>query len=183
MSPLPHQNRRRTVLVNPRLQIGAALLFSAVVLVGGALFAWLIYRGARDALWEASVQGHFRFDTPYQVVSDQVVRQLLQLFSVVAVAGVVTFLLIIRRIQAGMNRLIEVLRLSGEGDLSSPTDAPGLREVAIFGAQLDAVREYTLGQIREIRSEVELLRKEPVSPEEFRSRWDGLKEKIGRIAP
>lgn len=183
MSPLPHQNRRRTVLINPRLQIGTALLFAAVAVAGGALFAWLICTGAREALWAASVQGHFRFDTPYQVVSDQVVRQLLLLFSLVAAAGIVIFLLLVRRIRSGMNRLVEVLRLSGEGDLSSPTDAPGLRDVAIFGKQLDAVRGVLLDRIREIRSGAEELRRDPVPLEEFQSRWDGLKERVGRILP
>jgi len=183
MTPLPHQNRRRTVLINPRLQIGTALVFTAVVFLGGALFAWVMYRGSREALWAASIQGHFRFDTPYQIVSDQMVRQLITLFAVVAVAGILTFLLLIQRIRAGMIRLRTVLRMSGEGDLSSPTNAPGLQDVAIFGKQLDSAREYTLGQILEIRAEVEILRKEPLSPEEFQERWDRVKEKIGRVVP
>lgn len=183
MSPLPHRNWRRTVLINPRLQIGAALLFTAVVFLSGSLFAWILYRGSRESLWAASVQGHFRFDTPYQVVGDLMVRQLITLFTVVAATGILTFLLLIRRIHAGMNRLREVLRMSGEGDLSSPTNAPGLRDVAIFGKQLDAVRGHALEQIRELREEVKFLRKEPLSPEEFQERWDRVKEKIGRIAP
>lgn len=183
MSPLPHQSRRRTVLINPRLQIGTTLLFAAVVLLSGALFAWLIYRGARETLWTASVQGHFRFDTPYQVVSDQVIRQLATLFAMVAAVGILSFLLLIRRIRAGMTRLREVFRISEEGDLSSPTNAPGLRDVAIFGEQLDAARGYTLDQIRQIRAEVEVLRKDPLSEEEFQRRWNGLKESFGRIVP
>lgn len=183
MSPFPHRSRGRTVLISPRLQIGTALVFTAVVFLGGALFAWIIYRGSREALWAASFRGHFRFDTPYQVVSDQVVRQLAALFAVVAGAGILTFLLLVRRIRAGMTRLREVLRMSGEGDLSTPTNAPGLRDVAIFGKQLDAARECTLDRIREVRAEVEVLRKEPLSAEEFRRRWAGLKEKIGGIVP
>ena len=65
--------------------------------------------------------------------------------------------------------------MSGEGDLSSPANAPGLREIGIFGKQLDAARGYTLEQIREIREEAEVLRREPLSPEEFRERWDRVK--------
>lgn len=183
MTPFSPQSRRRTVLINPRLQIGTALVFTAVVFLGSALFAWLIYRGAREAFWAASIQGHYRFDTPYQVVGPQVVRQLIALFVVVAASSIVTFLMLIRRIRVGMVRLREVLRMSGEGDLSSPTNAPGLRDVAIFGKQLDTVRGYTLDRIREIREEVEVLRKEPLSPEEFQERWYRVKEKIGRIVP
>lgn len=183
MSPLPRQSRRRTVLINPRLQIGAGLLFTAVVVLGGILFAVLIFQGARDALRDASVQGHFRFDAPYQVVGDRLVRQLLLLFSVVTLAGTAAFLLLVRRFRTGMNRLLEVLRMSGEGDLSTATNASGHRDVAVFGVQLDAVREYALDRIREIRAEVQLLRKEPVPPEEFQERWDALKENIGRGTP
>lgn len=183
MSPLPHQKRRRTFLINPRLQVGPALLFTAAVILGGTLFVWLCYRGSRETLWAASFQGHFRFDTPYQVVGGRLIRQLLILFSVVTAAGILAFLLLVRRIRAGLSRLCEVLRSSGEGDLSSPTNAPGLREMADFGKQIDAVRGYTLDRIREIRAEVGILRKEPLSEEEFRQRWDGLREKIGRIVP
>jgi len=183
MSRHPHQNRRRTVLINPRLQIGTALVFTAVVFLGGALFAWIFYRESREALWAASIQGHFRVDTPYQVVGDQVVRHLFTLFAGLAAACILMSLLLIQRIRAGMNRLREVLRMSGEGDLSSPANAPGLREIGIFGKQLDAARGYTLEQIREIREEAEVLRREPLSPEEFRERWDRVKEKIGRIVP
>lgn len=183
MSPLPHQSRRRSVLINPRIQIGTALVFTVVVLLGGTLFAWILYRGSREALWAASIKGHFQVDSPYQVVSDRMVLQLITLFAGVTAAGILTFQLLLRRIRVGMNRLREVLRLSGDGDLSSPTNAPGLRDIAIFGKQLDAVRGYTLDQIREIREEVEVLRKEPLSPEEFQERWERVKEKIGRIVP
>lgn len=183
MSSLSPHNRRRTVLVIPRLQVGVPLVFSAVVLLGGALFAWLTYRGAREALWAASLQGHFRFETPYEIVSKEMVRQLAALFVAVVLASIAAFLLIVRRIRAGMLRLVETLRMSGEGDLSTPTNAPGLRDVAIFGNQLDAIRGHTLGQIGEIREEIGILRKEPLSPEEFQLRWDRLKDAIGRIVP
>lgn len=183
MSPLPRQSRRRTVLINPRLQIGAAILFTAVLVLGGTLFAVLIFQGARDALRDASFQGHFRIDSPYQVVGDRLVRQLIFLFSVVTLAGTAVFLFLVRRLRTGMNRLLEVFRLSGEGDLSTATNASGHRDLAIFGVQFDAVREYALDRIREIRAEVELLRKDPVPPEEFQERWDALKERIGRGTP
>lgn len=181
MSPLPQPIRRRTVLVNPRLQIGTALVFTAMVFLGGALFAWVFHQGSREALWAASYQGHFRLDSPYQVVGDPMIRQLVALFAVLVAACTLAFLLLIRRIRAGVNRLREVLRMSGEGDLSSPANAPGLREIGIFGEQLDAVRGSMLEQIREIREEAEILRKEPLPPEEFQERWGRLKQKIGRI--
>jgi len=183
MSPIPRQSRRRTVLINPRFQIGAALLFTAVLVLGGTLFAVLIFQGVRDALRDASVQGHFRFDTPYQVVGDRVVRQLILLFSVVTLAWTAAFLLFVRRLRNGMTRLLEVLRMSGEGDLSTATNASGHRDLAVFGVQLDSGREYALDRIREIRAEVQLLRKEPLPPEEFQDRWDALKERIGRGTP
>lgn len=183
MSPIPQQKRRRTFLVNPRLQVGAALLFTAAVFLGGILFAWLCYRGSREALWAASFQGHFRFETPYQLVGGRMVRLLVVLFAMVTAAGALIFLLFVRRIRAGLNRLCEVLRTSGEGDLSSSTNAPGLRELSEFGSQVDAVRGYTLDQIRGIRAEVEIMRKEPLPQEEFRQRWEGLRDQIGRIVP
>lgn len=183
MSPLAYQNRRRTVLVNPRLQVWVPLVFSAVVLLGGALFAWLVYRGAREALWGASLQGHFRFDTPYDIVSHRMVRQLAALFAVVFVASAAAFLILVRRIRAGLLRLVETLRMSGEGDLSTPTNVPGIRDLGLFGSQLDAIRGHTLGQIEGIREEAGILRKEPLPPEEFQLRWDRLRDAIGRIVP
>lgn len=183
MSPQAYQSRRRTVLVTPRLQVWVPLVFSAVVLLGGALFAWLIYRGAREALWAASLQGHFRFNTPYDIVGHQMVRQLAALFAVVVTASIAAFLVLVRRIRAGLLRLVETLRLSREGDLSTPTNAPGIRDLGVFGSQLDAIRGHTLGQIEGIREEVGILRKEPLPPEEFQLRWDRLKEAVGRIVP
>lgn len=181
MSPIPKQTRRRTILINPRLQAGTALVFGGVLLLAGALFAWFVYRDSREALWTASIRGHFGFDTPYRIVGDRVVRQLILLYATLSASSTLIFLLLIRRIRAGMTRLREVLRISGDGDLSSPSNAPGLREIGMFGRQLDAVRSDTLDRIREIREEVEILRAGSLPPGEFQERWDRVKERIGRI--
>jgi hypothetical protein len=180
-STLP--KRRRIMFIHPGLQGGAALCFAVVVVAGAALFALFVYNGLKQALWDASYMGHFRFRTPYQVVDDILLTHLAGLFLGVLCVSFAVFFLLVHRIRAGIGRVTEVLAASGKGDLSTPTEAPGLKAIASFGKQVDAARSYTLSRIGEIRAELDILSSGPQAPEEFRKRWDSLKEKIGRLAP
>lgn len=177
------KNRRKIVYINPRVQGGTTLFFSAIVVAGAALFSWLVYDHIRLALWDSTYRGHFQIRTPYQIVDDIVISHLAALFVGVLAASFIAFFLLMRRIRAGIRRVAEVLELSAEGDLSTPTNAPGLKEIESFGEQLDAARAHTLSRIREIREDLAFLRSGAASPEECRSRWEDLKGKIGRVAP
>jgi len=177
------RNRRKIVFINPRVQGGTVLFFSAIVVAGAALFAGLVYDHIRQALWDSTYRGHFLIRTPYQIVDDIVISHLAALFVGVLAASFIAFFLLMRRIRAGIRRVAEVLELSSEGDLSTPTNAPGLKEIGSFGEQLDIARSHTLSGIREIREDLAFLRSGSASPEESRSRWEDLKGKIGRMAP
>ncbi|HEY6097029.1 MAG TPA: hypothetical protein VIU83_03155, partial [Candidatus Deferrimicrobium sp.] len=90
---------------------------------------------------------------------------------------------VIRKVHMATERIAAVFRVSGEGDLSTPTIKPGPGEFAAFGKQVDAARARTLEVIDGIRAEVDFMRKESLPDDEFLKRWEGLKEKIGRLAP
>jgi methyl-accepting chemotaxis protein len=175
--------RRRTKLVNPKFQGGAAVLIIAVVLVAGTLVAVLLFRDLRQALGDASARGHFGFQTPFRVVSDILVRHLLALFVLVFAGGSLAFLWYVRRVRLGISRLTEVFEAAGKGDLSSPSDVRSFKELVDFGMEIDEVRFYTLALIEEIREEAKAIRTSDLSQMEFEKRWDALKEKIGRIVP
>ncbi|MGB3400551.1 MAG: hypothetical protein WBA34_10355 [Candidatus Deferrimicrobiaceae bacterium] len=180
----PHfRFRRQTRLVNPRFQGGAAILVIAVVLAAGALVAVLLFCDIRQALGDASARGHFGFPTPFRIVSDILVRQLLALFALVFAGGSLAFLLYVRRIRLGISRLTKVFEAAEKGDLSSPSNVRGFKELAEFGAEIDEVRSYTLALIGEVRGEAEAMRTSDLSQAEFEKRWEALKEKIGRIVP
>lgn len=183
MSPVPATVRRRTVLVNAKLQLGTAAALAAVLLAGGILFGAAFHREGRDALVTASFRGHFFFRTPYDVLGDLVVRHLLFLFALVTAAGCALLLLLLRWIDAGLAGIADAFRVSAEGDLSSPTRVRGPQGIATFGAQIDEVRGQVLERIGEIRREIGVLRSEPLPQEEFLRRWEGLKEKIRGFAP
>lgn len=180
----PHfKYRRRTKLVNPKFQGGAAILIIAVVLAAGALVAVLLFRDLRQALGNASASGHFGFPAPYRIVSDILVRQLLALFALVFAGGSLAFLWYVRRIRLGISRLTEVFEAAEKGDLSSPSNVRSFKELVDFGTEIDEVRSYTLDLIEEIRGEAKAIRTSDLSQVEFEKRWDALKEKIGRIVP
>lgn len=184
MKTMRPNEQRRIILINPRFQGRVAMLFTAIILVGGGLLAFTIYGDARDALWNASVRGHFETElTPYTIVRTVLVRDLAVLFVGLLAASFVLFFLLMRRIRRGLGRLVEVMRKSGDGDLSTPTGLHGPREMTMFGERLDGIRARTLLEIREVRKEALVLEKENLPQEEHRRRWEELKERIGRIAP
>ena len=176
----PHV-RRRSKLVNPRLQGGAAIRIAVVVFVFGTLIAFLLFRDIRQALWDASYSGHFVFPTSFRVVGGILVRRLVVLFALVFAGGSLAFFWHVRGIRRGISRLVEVFEASATGDLSSPVGVPSPGGIIDFEREIDDVRSYTLGLIDEVRGEVEALRTSVLSEEEFARNWEDLKEKIGRI--
>ena len=183
MTALQQQKRRKIVFIYPGFQGGAALAFAAVVFVVWAIFSWHIFGDVGQALRDVSLMGHYRFQSTYDIVGASVIRHLAGLFAGILLAGIALFFLVIRRIRIGTERIAAVFRLSGEGDLSTPTDAPGPGEFAALGKEIDAARTRTLDVIDGLRGEVDLMRKEPLPEDEFLKRWEGLKERIGRLAP
>lgn len=183
MNANPTPTRRRTRLINAPLQVGTALLPAAAVLAGGILFAVMFHAECREALRAALFRGHVSFRTPYDLVGALMVRRLAALFALGTVAGGALLLLRLRGVGAGLARVAEVFRMSAEGDLSSPADPPGPRGITVLGSRVDEVRGHVLGLIGEVRADVDLLRREPLPEDEFLRRWEGLKEKMGRIAP
>lgn len=176
-------SRRRTIFVNPKFQVGVALCFTTMILAGAALFAWLFHFSARRMLLAASFQGHYHFLAPYEIIGGSMTRHLAVLFLGVMAASLPLFLLLVRRIRRGVDRLLETFRLSMEGDLSTPTEAQGPPDVMALGTKIDAIRSRTLAQINDIRAEAEFLSKEPLPPDEFNRRWDALKQAMRRVAP
>lgn len=183
MTALQQQKRRKIVFISPRFQGGLALAFSAVVFVGWVLFSWDVIGEVRRALQEISLTGHYRFQSAYDIVGASVIWRLAGLFAGILLACIALFFLALRKIRIGTERIAAVFRLSGEGDLSTPTDARGVGEFHTLGKQVDAARARTLEVIEGIRAEVDLMRKESLPEDEFMKRWEGLKEKIGRLAP
>ncbi len=183
MTTLQQQKRRKIVLISPAFQGGAALAFAVLGVAAAAVFASLVYRDVRMELWSASYAGHFRLQSAYDVAHEPLARHIAGLFAATLVTGVALFFLLVNRVQNATGRIAAVFRLSGEGDLSTPTDAGGPGEFPVVGKQADAARKSTLETIEGIRSEVELMRTESLSEDEFLRRWQGIKERIGRIAP
>lgn len=183
----PHASRpivrRRIILVKPRFQGSIALCFAAVVFAGGALFAGFFHQYARTALRVASLQGHYNFLSPQEILGGALARYALALSAGVLAGSLLVLLLLVRRIRGGAERLLETFRVSMDGDLSSPTNATGLSDIEDLGRKIDASRSRTLSRIREIRADVEFLRGEPLADAEFAKRWDAMKAAIRRIAP
>jgi methyl-accepting chemotaxis protein len=178
-----HPGRRKIVFISPRFQGGAALVFAAVVSVGWALFSWHIVGDIRRALEEMSLAPGDRFRSAYEVVGTGVIRHLAALVAGTLLACAALFFMGVGRIRAGAERMVAALRRSEEGDLSTPTDVQGPVEFAAIGKQIDAARAGALEAIGAIRSEAAFLRKEPLPDDEFMKRWEGLKGRIGRLAP
>ncbi len=178
-----HRIFRRTFLVDPRLQAGAAASFALLVAAAGSVFTWFFGRAAVLALRDASYQAHYHFGSLYDILGGLLVRHLLALFGGALAGSVALAALLLLRIRCGVERLEKEFRVSSEGDLSSWPSGPRIREVAEMGKKTAALRARTLSRIAEIRGEADLLRKEPLSPEEFGARWDQLRRKIERLSP
>ena len=175
--------RRKIHYINPRFQGGAALVISAVVVVGGILFGWLVYRDVGDALREAAMRAHFTMETPHEIVRNALLRHLAGLSVTVTFLTVVVFLLLVKGVRIGVGRAIEAFRASEEGDLSTPTEAGGLKEFRRFGELVDLTRESALSRVTALREEAESLAACGLPAEAFRPRWEELKRKIREVAP
>jgi methyl-accepting chemotaxis protein len=180
-APLPIW--RKIYYVNPQLQGIAALVFAAVIAAGGVLFGVSVYLYLKHALGVASLQGHYTMRCPYEVVREGVAWHAFALFAGVSLVGTAAFLLLVRATERGLGRVVEVIRASAGGDLSTPTKAPGLAEFRRFGGRVDDIRGTTLAQIREIRDEAASLADGDAPREDFRLRWDLPKQKIRKVAP
>ncbi|MGE5752953.1 MAG: hypothetical protein ACM319_04855, partial [Deltaproteobacteria bacterium] len=111
--------------MNPRFQCGVAIRFSMAVFAGGALFGWSFYRCAKSTLRIASLQAHYHFLTPYSILRDLLIWHVAILTAGVLAASLVLLLLLTIRVRRGVGRLVESLRRSAQGDLSTPTKAEG----------------------------------------------------------
>lgn len=184
MSRMPHDHvRRRTTLVIPGLQGGAAACLGAVVLAAAVLIASLLFRDMRQALRDAAYGGHYAFAAPFDVVQVVAGRWLFALAVLVFGGGSLVFLWAVRRVRGGIFPLVASLRASAEGDLSTPTKARGPRALADAGEEIDEVRRRVLAVIGEIREEAAAIRAFSPPDQEFSLRWAALKEKIGGILP
>jgi hypothetical protein len=171
------------LFVNPRFQCGVALCFAAAVFAGGALFGWSFYRCGARALRFASLQAHYHFLEPYSILGESLIRHVAALTAGVLAASLLVLILLVRRVRGGVDRLVDSLHRSAQGDLSTPTAAEGLRDVVRLGNQIDTARTRTLSRIHKLRAEVDLLRREPLPDEEFARRWNELKTAFRNVAP
>ena len=182
-NPAPKPPRPRIRYVSPRFQGPAVVAFAAIIAIGGAIFWKLVDSEFQRVFLRAAIRGHYTFDSAYDIVRDLLASHLAGLFVGVFLAGSVLVLLLVAAIRHGVGRAVGSLRASADGDLSTPTGAGPIGEFNRFGDKIDAARSDTLTSIQEIRSEAAGLAAGGMPPEEFRLRWDELKQRIRRIAP
>jgi hypothetical protein len=175
--------RRKIRYNNPLFQGGAALVVSAMVVAGGVLFGALVYRDVGKALWEAATRGHFVMETPYDIVRDALLWHLAGLSATVSCLTVIVFLLLVKAVRIGVGHAIAAFRASEKGELSTPTETPGLTEFRRFGKLVDLTRESALSRITAVREEAASLATCGLPAEAFRLRWVELKQKIREVAP
>jgi len=181
--PLLHPPRPSIRYVSPRFQGPAVLAFAAIIATGGAIFWKLVDNEFQRVFLHAAIQGHYTFDSAYDIVRDLLAWHLAGLFVGVFLTGSVLVLLLVAATRHGIGKAVDSLRASADGDLSTPTGTGSIGEFDRFGQIIDAARSDTLASILKIRSEAAALAAGGISPEEFRLRWDELKHRIRRIAP
>jgi len=173
----------RIRFVNPRFQGPAVLAFAAIIVIGGAIFWKLVDSEFQRVFLHAAIRGHYTFDSAYDIVRGLLSRHLAGLFLGVFLAGSVLVLLLVAATRSGVGKSVDTLRASADGDLSTPTGTGPIGEFDRFGGKIDAARSETLTSVQEIRSEAAALAAGGMPPEEFRLRWDELKQRIRTIAP
>jgi hypothetical protein len=169
--------------VNPRFQGPAVLAFAAIIVTGGAIFWKLLDSEFQRVFLQAAIRGHYTFDSAYDIVRDLLAWHLAGLFAGVFLTGSVLVLLLVAATRLGIGKAVDSLQASADGDLSTPTRTGSIGEFDRFGEKIDAARSDTLASVLEIRSEATILAAGGIPPEEFRLRWDELKQRIRRIAP
>jgi hypothetical protein len=182
-NPALQQRRPRIRYINPRFQGPAVLAFSAIIVFGGAIFWLLVDSEFQRVFLRAAIRGHYAFDSAYDIVRDLLFWHLAGLFVGVFLTASVLVLLLVAATRRGIGKTVDSLRASADGDLSTPTGTGSIGEFDRFGKIIDAARSDTLASVQEIRSEAAALTAGRISPEEFRLRWDGLKQRIRTIAP
>jgi hypothetical protein len=175
-------SRPRIRYVNPRFQGPAVLAFASIIAIGGAIFWKLVDSEFQRVFLHAAIRGHYTFDSAYDVVRDLLAWHLAGLFVGVFLAGSVLVLLLVAATRLGIGKAVNSLRASADGDLSTPTATGPIGEFDRFGKKIDAARSDTLASVLRIRSEAAALAAGGISPEEFRLRWDELKQRIRGIA-
>ena len=173
----------RIRFVSPRFQGPSILAFAAITTIGGAIFWKLVDDEFRRVFLHAAIRGHYTFNSAYDIVRDLLVRHMAELFAGVFLAGSVLVLLLAYATRHSIGKAIDSLRASADGDLSTPTRMGFIDSLYRFGDKFDAARTDTLDSIRKIRSEATGLSASGIPTEEFRLRWDELKQEIRRIAP
>ena len=181
----PHlpPSRPRIRYVSPRFQGPAVLAFAAIISIGGAIFWKLVDGEFRRVFLRAAIRGHYTFDSAYDIVRDLLASHLAGLFVGVFLTGSVLALLLVAAARIGIGKAVVSLRASADRDLSTPTGTGPMGEFDRFGEKIDAARSETLASVLKVRSETAALAAGGITPEEFRLRWDELKQRIRRIAP
>lgn len=174
--------RPRTRNVSPRFQGPAILAFAVIVATGGVIFWKLVDAEFQRVFLHAAIRGHYMFSSAYDIVRPLLVFHLAGLFVSVFLAGSVLVLFFVAAARHGIGKAVESLRALEDGDLSTPTGTYRFGELKRFGKKIDAARTDTLVSILKIRSEAAALAAGGISPDEFRLRWDELKQRIRGIA-
>jgi len=182
-NPALQMSRTRIRYVSPRFQGPAALAFAVIIAAGGAIFWKLVDGEFQRVFLRAAIRGHYTFGSAYDIVRDLLARHLAGLFVGVFLTGSVLVLLLVAATRHGIGKVVDSLRASADGDLSTPTIKGPIGDFTRFGEKIDAARSDTLAFVQEIRSETAALSAGGISQEEFRLRWDELKQRIRRIAP
>lgn len=183
MTRHPSPYRRKIRYVSPRLQGGSALLSAAVIGAGGTIFGVLAGKALRQMLLAAAVRGHFPMRSAFEIVRHPLAIYLAALFAGVFLAGAAVFLVMLLSTRRGIERVVRAFRASAERDLSTPCRLRGAGAAGRIGAAADAARAETLARLDSIRTEARDLAGSGAPAEEFRLRWDALKQRIREIAP
>lgn len=176
-----HPSRIR--YVSPRFQGPAVLAFAAIIVAGGAIFWKLVDGEFQRVFLRAAIRGHYTFNSAYDIVRDLLVWHLAGLFTGVFLAGSALVLLLIAATRRDIGKAVASLEASAEGDLSTPTRMGYIGGLDRYGEAIDAARSDTLASIQKIRRKATALATSGISPEEFRLRWDELKQEIRSFAP
>ena len=182
-NPALQAPRPKIRYVSPRFQGPAVLAFAVIIATGGVIFWKLVDAEFQRVFLHAAIRGHYTFNSAYDIVRDLLVSHLAGLFVGIFLAGSVLVLFLVAAARHGIGKAVESLRALEDGDLSTPTGRCPIGEFERFGEKIDAARSDTLVSILKIRSEAAALAAGGSSPEEFRLRWDELKQRIRGIAP
>jgi len=183
MTRAQNPTRRKIRYINPRLQGGAALLFALVIGLGGTVFGVLAGRALRQTILAAAVRGHYPMRSAFEIVREPLLWHLAALFAGIFLPAAALFAVLAGAARRGIDRVVRALRASASRDLSAPTRVRGFAEAARLGERVDEARAGILASLLSIRTEAESLAGGGAPAEEFRLRWDALKQRIRGIAP